>query len=248
MRFCPQCGRSSLDQQRFCMGCGAGLDAAPVVDLSSIGLGSNDRTNDPGSIGLDPNSFPAPLFPPAAPAKTSAKTIWLVVGAILLIVGIPILAVVAAIIIPTMMVKNASENETATIQTLQKLNHALTAYHDTYQHGYPMDLSLLGPRASGPPNEFGAALVDSSQTLELQSGYHFSYQARAPDSNRYPTAFVLYVDPVSTWEGERHFYLDQTGVIHVSRKTAGPESPALRQEDMPTVVLQQKESQSGEQQ
>ncbi len=193
------------------MVCGTDVSAIPAVGPSS--------------------NFPAPLFPPPTPAKTSSKTIWLVVGAILVIVAIPVLAIVAAIAVPTIISKQMSANEAAAVQSLQKLNHALTVYHDTYQHGYPTDLALLGPRASGEPNEFGAALVDSTQTLPEQSGYRFSYDARALDVAGHATAFVLYVDPVSNFQGERHFYLDQRGIIRVSKRVAGSESPPLGPED-----------------
>ena len=207
MRFCPQCGQAAQDEHRFCMRCGQDVRAIPAVG---------------------PSGFPAPLFPPAAPAKNGAKTVWIIAGVFLAIAAIPVLAVVAAIVLPTIIDQRITGNEAGAVQTLRTLNHALTTYHDRYQQGYPTDLMFLGPRAVGEPNEFGAALVDSAHTLPVQSGYRFSYDARAPDHDGHPTSFVLYVDPLSPGQGRRHFYLDQRGIIRVSRATAASEtSPTL---------------------
>jgi len=171
-----------------------------------------------------PVTFPAPLFPPATPDKVRARTVWIIVGGLLAVVCLPTLFIVAAIVIPNIIDARISRNETSVVESMKKLNHALTMYHDTYRHGYPTGLALLGPRASGAPDEFGAALVDASSTQPVQSGYRFSYEARGLDASGHATGFVLYVDPVSSNQGRRHFYLDQSGVIRRSGTTAGPES------------------------
>ena len=145
-------------------------------------------------------------------------------GGLLAVVGLPTLLFVAAIVIPNIIDGRISRNESSALQSVKKLNHALTVYHDTYQHGYPTGLALLGPRASGAPDEFGAALVDASSTQPEQSGYRFSYEVRGLDAAAHATGFVLYVDPVSPSQGRQHFYLDQSGVIRRSRTAAGPES------------------------
>jgi hypothetical protein len=157
--------------------------------------------------------------------------VWAIVAACAAIVGIPVLAIVASIMLPAVTNERITANEAGALHTLQQLNRALATYHETYQHGYPLDLALLGPRASGPPNEFGAALVESSQTLPVQSGYRFSYDARAPDVNGHPTGFVLYVDPLSSSEGHRHFYLNQNGAIRVARGASAAETSLTLEED-----------------
>ena len=148
-------------------------------------------------------------------------------GGVLAVVGLPLLLIVAAIVIPNMISGRISRNETSAVQSMKKLDHALTVYRDTYRHGYPAGLALLGPRANGAPDEFGAALVDAAYTQPVQSGYRFSYEARGLDAAGHATAFVLYVDPVSSNQGLQHFYLDQSGVIRRSNTTAGPKSSPL---------------------
>ncbi|HTC92968.1 MAG TPA: zinc-ribbon domain-containing protein [Terriglobales bacterium] len=206
MRFCPQCGQAAQDQYKFCMQCGSDVSSIPAVG---------------------PATFPAPLFPPATPDKVRARTVWIIVGGLLAVVGLPTLLIVAAIVIPNIMDERISRNESSALQNVKKLNHALTVYHDTYRHGYPAGLALLGPRASGAPDEFGAALVDAPSTQPEQSGYRFSYEARALDAAGHATGFVLYVDPVSPNQGRQHFYLDQSGVIRGASTTASPESSPI---------------------
>ncbi len=153
-------------------------------------------------------------------------------GGLLAVVGLPVLLIVAAIVIPNIIDERISRNESSVLQSMKKLNHALTVYHDTYRHGYPTGLALLGPRASGAPDEFGAALVDASSTQPVQSGYRFSYETRGLDAAGHATGFVLYVDPVSPNQGRQHYYLDQSGVIRGSSTTASPKSsPVDKPED-----------------
>lgn len=217
MRFCPQCGQPAQDEHRFCMHCGQDVTVVPAVG---------------------PPGFSAPLFPPPpVKGKSSAKVTWIVTGAIVAIVGIPVLVIIAAIVLPAVVNEHMTANEMSALNSLRQLNGALITYRATYQHGYPTDLALLGPRASGEPNELGAALVESAHTLPVQSGYRFSYDARAPDAAGHPIGFVLYVDPVSPMDGHRHFYLDQSGVIRVARGVAAAEtSPALDEDRNPTLL------------
>jgi type IV pilus assembly protein PilA len=218
MKTCPNCGQPGLDWHRFCMRCGMDISAVPASAAP------------PQYAAPDPNAAQAPpqQYYAAAPSKTSAKTIWLIVGAVAILPAIAIVLIIAAIAIPNLLRARIAANEASALGSVRTINTAAVAYQAQFKH-YPEGLASMGSPVAGVSPEYGAGLIDNTLASGKKTGYVFRY--RGIDSKRSGTLddYELTACPEKrNTTGVRCFYSDSTGIIHYS--ISGPadkESPTL---------------------
>jgi type IV pilus assembly protein PilA len=125
---------------------------------------------------------------------------------------IPVL-IIAAIAIPNLLRAKIAANEASAVGSLRSYSYAMGFYAAKCPKiGFPDSLANLGP---GRGDCDRAQLLDSSLGVAapVKSGYTFHYRT-GTDNLEQKSSFVIAADPVSPGTtGERHFYLDQTGII-----------------------------------
>lgn len=142
---------------------------------------------------------------------------------------IPFILIIAAIAIPNLLRAKMAANESSAVGSIRIYNTALVTYATMcQQQGYPPSSKYLGPGNGGCS---AANLVDGTLGTEVpvRNGYRFKYFPGAPDEKGRIMNFTIHADPVVQGStGVRHFYTDQTGVIHFSPDgPADAESPEL---------------------
>lgn len=156
---------------------------------------------------------------------------------------IPIL-IIAAIAIPNLLRARMAANEASAVGSLRTITTAAVEYSATYGNGFPPSLATLGgatKQTTASCNE--AQLIDTLLSGELsgrspeKSGYRFTYQpgssvpARAQGCSVPGVAtFSIQADPITSGTmGQRHFFVDQTGVIRAEAEhPASADSPPLQ--------------------
>ncbi len=151
-----------------------------------------------------------------------------------LLVVVAIILIVAALAVPNFLRSRATASEGSAVQSLRVLITAESVYASTYGNGYSPDLPALGGGAS--VNCDTANLLDSVLAGGTKSNYRFTYVGASALATPAPgcTAsgfgtFQFTADPNSSIvPGQRHFYVDQTGVIRQnSTGAAGPTDPPI---------------------
>jgi type IV pilus assembly protein PilA len=151
-----------------------------------------------------------------------------------LLIVVAIVLIVAAIAIPNLLRARANASESAAVQSLRVFVTAESLYASTYSNGFSPDLLSLGGGAPG--NCDSANLLDSVLAGGIKSNYRFSYVGAGALGTAGPGCsapgfgtFQLTGDPNSSIvPGQRHFYVDQTGVIRQnSAGAAGPTDPPI---------------------
>lgn len=155
---------------------------------------------------------------------------------------IPIL-IIAAIAIPNLLRSRMAANEASAVGSLRTLTTAAVEYSATYGNGFPPSLETLGGMANQTAASCDEAkLIDTvlsgegSGSSPEKSGYRFTY--RPGPSIPAPAqgcsvpgvaAFSVQADPVMPGTtGQRHFFVDQTGVIRSEMEhPASADSPPL---------------------
>jgi len=126
-----------------------------------------------------------------------------------LLIVVAIILIIAAIAIPNLIKSKMAANEASAVGSLRTLTTAEIAYSTSCPSiGFAATLAELNAGANCPAstNEIDAQLATGTK-----SGYNFT----DPTVSGTPaTTFTINADPVSTSSGTRHFYVDQTGVIH----------------------------------
>jgi type II secretory pathway pseudopilin PulG len=152
--------------------------------------------------------------------KKSNLAIWLIVGCGLIVLAIPIMGIIAAIAIPTLLASRLKANETAAIATLRMVNSAQQQFRYTDADGnnrqdYAATISALTEKDLIPP-----ALASGTK-----SGYIFSIRRGADPQNQWRCT----ANPLKPGtSGRRYFFIDETGVIRFeTEQMAGSESPML---------------------
>jgi len=142
---------------------------------------------------------------------------------------LPIL-IIAAIAIPNLLRAKMAANESFAVGCLRSYQYALGEYAAKCpQLGFPHSLGNLGP---GRGDCVRAQLLDNSLGIDkpTKAGYVFIYNPGPEEGRGQVVSFTLEAHPVvQGTTGVRHFFLDQTGVIHLS--SGGPadaSSPSLR--------------------
>jgi len=98
------------------------------------------------------------------------------------------------------------------ISTLKTI-HVSAASYQVEHDGFPASLQELGQESLVPLDSQLAA-------TGVQSGYQFAYRPTASKKG-----YVIHADPVFIHTGQRHFFMDETGVIRFENdRTAGAAS------------------------
>jgi type II secretory pathway pseudopilin PulG len=143
---------------------------------------------------------------------------------------IPIL-IIAAIAIPNLLRAKIAANEASAAGSLRTIVTAADAYQDEYSNGYPPALATMA--GAGVASCDHAKLIGGQLASGRRNGYVFTYVALPatydPQTPQSPqaiahgctmqggTEFSISADPITRGTtGQRSFYSDQTGVIHVS--------------------------------
>jgi len=131
---------------------------------------------------------------------------------LLIVVGI--ILVIAALALVSLMQAKIAANEAAAVNAMKTLNTGNVTYAaDCPSIGYAASLADLGPGAGGCTG--GANITDPilGVAAPTRSGYSFTYAPTAVGGLN--TSYSLNGDPLNQGvSGTRHFYSDQTGVIH----------------------------------
>ena len=136
---------------------------------------------------------------------------------------IALAAVLMALALPLLFAWSFSQrsqlfvNEQRTALAMRRMNTALYAYADRYQHGFPQTLAALGPPGPGrDPDANHAGLMDAATASGQLSGYTLRYEASG-DPKR-PSGYILRASPLQVEvTGVRNFYLDESGRLRAER-------------------------------
>jgi type IV pilus assembly protein PilA len=146
------------------------------------------------------------------------------------IAAIPLILIIAAIAIPNLLRARMAANEASAVGALRSYSYALGTYSSMCPDiGFPKSLANLGYGNPGRCEHAGVLDRFLAQEMPVRSGYTFHYSAGPPSNLGKVSSFSISAEPVTAnTTGTRSFYVDQTGVIHVS--IAGPadeDSPEL---------------------
>ncbi len=132
-----------------------------------------------------------------------------------LLIVVAIILIIAAIAIPNLMRSRMAANEASAVQSMRAITTAEVSYFSTYGVGFSATLAALGPPIGGGPATVATAgLIDDVLATGIKAGYILTYVS-APPVGGVSASYTLNADPqVAGSSGQRHFYSDQTGVIH----------------------------------
>jgi type IV pilus assembly protein PilA len=155
------------------------------------------------------------------------------VGLILGYMGIaviPLILIIAAIAIPNLLRAKMAANEASAVGALRSYSYALGSYSSLCPSiGFPKSLANLGHGNPGGCDHAGVLDGFLAREIPVRSGYTFHYSAGLPNNLGQVTSFSISAEPVvPNNTGIRSFYVDQTGVLHVSASgPANEDSPPL---------------------
>ena len=143
-----------------------------------------------------------------------------------LLIVVAVIMVIAGIAIPNFIRSKMRANESNAVSNLRTISTANVVYNTTYGGFFaPTLVTLAGDPAI--PSATAAGLIDSVLASGVKAGYIFTYAPLAKDSNGNAQAFSVNADPVAPGTtGDRHFYIDQTGVIRQNLTAAASGSDA----------------------
>lgn len=154
-----------------------------------------------------------------APSGGSGMPIWAVV-LVAAFLMIPMVGIIAAIAIPSLLRARVSANESATIGDLRTIVSAQAAYQAANGGLYESKPSCLAAPASCIPGYTGAPFLDLATFAEQKSGYRRQMRTGAPGApaeNASPSSassFAVEALPVTpNTTGVRGFCADHTGVV-----------------------------------
>jgi len=130
-----------------------------------------------------------------------------------LLIVVAIILIIAAIAIPNFMRSRIAANQASAVGSLRQMNTAEVTYASTFNIGYSVALSYLGPVIAGQPTSLGAGLVDSLLASGVKSGYVFVYSSQPPDASGKVNAYEITGTPSSSTTGTIYYFTDQSGVI-----------------------------------
>jgi len=135
-----------------------------------------------------------------------------------LLIVIAVILLLSGIAIPSLIRSRMVGNETSAVQTLKQMTAASVAYQIQCDNlGFESSLTLLGS-GSGDCTS-GANLLDNvlgGSTAPQKSGYVFTFTG---DGQTPSVAYTIQADPLSSYSGSRHFFVDQTGIIRQNDTT-----------------------------
>jgi type IV pilus assembly protein PilA len=255
MQTCSRCSSSIQDGVSFCPACGNSLPAVAGSPGSRTGVSPSISAAYAGpqqTSGKPIGSFLCGLFCWLLPVtvvaiilghlslsdiKKSAGRLkgqgLAVAGLVLGYMGvlfIPFILIIAAIAIPNLLRARMAANEATAVGTLRTYNTAMVTYASQCQNiGFPASVTNLG---AGSGDCEGANLVGAllAAPATIKSGYRFFYSPGPADNLGHVVSYTITADPITeNTTGIRHFFTDESGVIHISRGApATADSPALQ--------------------
>jgi len=136
--------------------------------------------------------------------------------------------IIPAILIPNLLKARMAANEASAVGSLRTITSGEIAYASACPKiGFAYALVEMGPAGSACPEAKNQ--LDSALARGVKDGYRFTphlanFTGQVPE-----TGFGWNADPVSLSMGRRHFFVDQTGVIHYNpSEQADADSPILQ--------------------
>ena len=131
-----------------------------------------------------------------------------------LLIVVAIILIIAAIALPNLIKSRIAANEASTVSSLRTMTTANVTYASQCPAvGYAASLADLGPGAGMCTG--GANILDDilGVAIPTKAGYNYTYAAQVTGGLN--TTYTINADPISQGNtGQRHFYADQTGVVH----------------------------------
>jgi type IV pilus assembly protein PilA len=136
-----------------------------------------------------------------------------------LLIVVAIILIIAAIAIPNLLKARISANESSAVGTVRTISTATVQFDAQCPNlGFPSAVALMGP---GPGDCTGAGIIDAVLVAGSKSGYNFTYAPGAADAAGVVSTYTYNADPITpSVTGQRHFFLDQTGVIRYNQNAA----------------------------
>ncbi len=241
MAVCPQCGNAVRAGEHFCAICGrdlAGPQIAPTAvshaGMSPVPLGTPAPTSGKAIASLIlgifffflPASILAIIFGhlSLSDIKKSAGRLQgrgLAITGLVLGYGgiaiIPVVLIIAAIAIPSLLRARITADETSAVAAVHGINQAEIRYRATYSGlGFACHLEALGGRSdSCSPSAEHACFLDDSLATGRKSGYIFELRSCASEQDGAPPSkyqLVAYPEKLNA-SGVRAFCSDETGVV-----------------------------------
>ena len=138
-----------------------------------------------------------------------------------LLIVVAIILVIASIAVPNLIKSRMAANESSAVNTLRTITTANTTYATQCPAvGYAAAFVDLGP---GPGGCVGGANILDNTIVPQKAGFNFTYAVTAMGGLN--ATYTVNGDPISPgFSGQRHFYTDQTGVLHYA--VTGAATPA----------------------
>jgi prepilin-type N-terminal cleavage/methylation domain-containing protein len=146
-----------------------------------------------------------------------------------LLIVVAVIMVIAGIAIPNFVRSKMRANEAGAVANMRTITSASVVYNTTYGIGFSPDLASLGGNPTAP-SASQAGLIDSVLATGVKSGYVYTYTVLSTDAAGNTMAYSLNADPLQPGQtGDKHFYTDQTCVIHYNPGgTAGTSDPPIQ--------------------
>jgi type IV pilus assembly protein PilA len=153
-----------------------------------------------------------------------------------LLIVVAIILIIAAVAIPSLIGAKSSANQLSAIQSLRAINQAETLYNNTYQT-YSTTLAQLGPATGGQPSLSASGLInDTALMAGTKAGYVFKYAptgagtsgggnesnsggagGTSTGGSATVLGYTVNADPLVPGKtGTAHYFLDDSGTIHVN--------------------------------
>jgi type IV pilus assembly protein PilA len=136
-----------------------------------------------------------------------------------LLIVVAIILIIAAIAIPNLLRSRMAANQASAVGSLRTLNTSNITYSSTYNTGYAVAMSYLGPgngaaTTSQQAGMIGSVLSGSGGNTSAKSGYNFGYTPGATDASGRINTYAFIGSPITTGTtGTNFYYTDQSGVI-----------------------------------
>jgi type IV pilus assembly protein PilA len=150
-----------------------------------------------------------------AAATQGSTVVVVVVACVILLVGVAMIGIIAAIAIPSLLRARIAANEADAIGDLRTIVSAEVTYQTAFGHYAPLEC-LVKPSSCNAEYK-GATFLDPEAAKSVKQGYHRTFTL-SPDGAHF--AFVA-VPVTSGSTGTRNFCVDQTGMICQARSETG---------------------------
>jgi type IV pilus assembly protein PilA len=145
-----------------------------------------------------------------------------------LLIVVAVILIIAAIAIPNYMKSKMRANEASAVQNLRNIATAELVYSTTYGIDFSNGLTPLSGNGINP-DQNNAGLIDETLATGLKSGYVFTFAVLTTDPQGNPSTYSVSADPQAPGtSGQKHFYTEQSCVIHWNGSlAAGPTDPPI---------------------